>query len=115
MLASGVSYSLPDIVLIEDYSTQKYLQSYRGSLAPLTSKIDYSNFASYKVILMTFDKEVYGIPFDSGVTGMYYRTDILAEAGFSKKAMENITWVRFIEIGLQVKEKPASIFWVRHF
>ena len=107
MLASGVTSSLPDVVLIEDYNAQMYLQSYPGSFAPLTSKVDYTNFAPYKLGLMTVNKEVYGVPFDSGVTGMYYRTDILAKAGFSEKDMENITWDRFIEIGLQVKEKTG--------
>jgi len=30
-LASGVTAGLPDIVLIEDYNAQKYLQSYPGA------------------------------------------------------------------------------------
>ncbi|UJF17963.1 extracellular solute-binding protein [Vibrio sp. SS-MA-C1-2] len=107
MLASGVTSSLPDIVLIEDYNSQKYLQSYPGSFAPMTGKVDYNNFAPYKVNLMTIDKEVYGLPFDTGVTGFYYRTDILAQAGFEAKDLENITWKRFIEIGQQVKEKTG--------
>lgn len=107
MLASGVTSALPDVVLIEDYNAQKYLQSYPGSFAPMTTKVDYSNFAPYKVNLMTMGKDVYGLPFDTGVTGLYYRTDILTQAGFSAKDMENITWDRFIEIGKQVKEKTG--------
>ncbi|MGB5444210.1 MAG: extracellular solute-binding protein [Psychromonas sp.] len=107
MLASGVTSSLPDVVLIEDYNAQKYLQSYPGSFAPLTADIDYSNFAHYKVNVMTVGKEVYGVPFDSGVTGLYYRTDILEKAGFNAADLVNITWDRFIEIGLQVKEKTG--------
>lgn len=107
MLASGVTSALPDIVLIEDYNAQKYLQTYPGSFASMTTQINYSNFAPYKVNLMTVGKDVYGLPFDTGVTGMYYRTDILKEAGFTAKDMENITWERFIEIGKQVKEKTG--------
>lgn len=107
MLASGVTSSLPDVVLIEDYNAQKYLQSYPGSFAPMTNAVDYTNFAPYKVNLMTLKGEVYGLPFDTGVTGMYYRTDILKEAGFVAKDLENITWERFIEIGKQVKAKTG--------
>ncbi|MBW3694256.1 extracellular solute-binding protein [Vibrio sp. T187] len=107
MLASGVTSALPDIVLIEDYNAQKYLQSYPGSFAPMTDAVDYSQFAPYKVSLMTVKDEVYGLPFDTGVTGMYYRTDILEKAGFTAKDMENITWQRFVEIGKQVKEKTG--------
>ncbi|MCJ7790513.1 MAG: extracellular solute-binding protein, partial [Candidatus Atribacteria bacterium] len=62
-LASGVTEGLPDITLIEDYGAQKYLQSYPGAFADLTDKIKYSDFANYKVSLMTLDGKVYGIPF----------------------------------------------------
>ncbi|MFA0084293.1 ABC transporter substrate-binding protein [Vibrio sp. 10N.286.49.C2] len=107
MLASGVTSALPDVVLIEDYNAQKYLQSYPGSFAPMTDAIDYSQFAPYKVSVMTLNDEVYGLPFDTGVTGLYYRTDIIEKAGFTAKDLENITWERFIEIGQQVKEKTG--------
>ncbi len=107
MLASGITSALPDVVLIEDYNAQKYLQSYPGSFAPMTNAVDYSQFAPYKVNVMTIGDDVYGLPFDTGVTGLYYRTDILEKAGFSAKDLENITWDRFIEIGKQVKEKTG--------
>lgn len=48
-LASGTTEGLPDIVLIEDYGAQKYLLSFPGAFEPLTDKIDYSQFAEYKV------------------------------------------------------------------
>ncbi|UJF19960.1 extracellular solute-binding protein [Vibrio sp. SS-MA-C1-2] len=107
MLASGVTSSLPDITLIEDYSAQKYLQSYPGSFASLSGKINYDNFAPYKVDLTKVGTENYGVPFDSGVAGLYYRTDILAQAGFKAEDLENITWQEFIKIGQQVKAKTG--------
>ena len=106
-LASGTTNALPDIVLIEDYGAQKYLQSFPGSFAPMDDVVDYSKFAPYKVKLMTLDGHVYGMPFDSGVTGLYYRSDYLEEAGFKPEDMENITWDRFIEIGKQVEDKTG--------
>jgi lactose/L-arabinose transport system substrate-binding protein len=106
-LSSGATDTLPDIVLIEDYGAQKYLQSFPGSFAALSDKIDYSGFAPYKVQLMTVDDKVYGMPFDSGVTGMYYRKDYLEQAGFKPEDMQNITWDRFIEIGKQVEAKTG--------
>ena len=107
MLASGVTSSLPDIVLIEDYNAPKYLSSYPGSFAPMTGKIDYSQFAPYKIKLMTMNGETFGLPFDTGVTGLFYREDILANAGFKAEDMQNITWERLIEIGKVVKEKTG--------
>ncbi len=109
-LSSGVTDGLPDIVLIEDYNAQKYLSSFPGSFADLTGKIDHAKFAPYKVGLMTLDKKVYGVPFDSGVAGTFYRKDLLEAAGFTAKDLENITWDRFIEIGEAVFKK-TGVAW----
>ncbi|WP_085028300.1 ABC transporter substrate-binding protein [Ensifer aridi] len=107
-LASGTADALPDIVLIEDYGAQKYLQSFPGAFAPLSGTVDYSGFAPYKVEVMTLDGQVYGMPFDSGVTGLYYRKDYLEQAGFKPEDMQNLTWDRFIEIGRQVEAKTGK-------
>lgn len=109
-LASGNPDALPDIVLVEDYRAQKYLQSFPGSFAVLSDKIDFSGFAPYKVELMTLDSKVYGMPFDSGVTGLFYRRDYLEQAGFKPEDMQNITWDRYIEIGKAVMEKTGKKF-----
>src|SRR5215207_248427 len=44
-LTSGTTEGLPDIVLIEDYGAQKYLQSFPGAFEPLNDHVDYSTFA----------------------------------------------------------------------
>ncbi|UJW85847.1 ABC transporter substrate-binding protein [Devosia sp. SL43] len=121
-LASGATDGLPDIVLIEDYRAQKYLQSFPSSFEPLNSHVDYSTFAPYKVELATLNGQTYSIPFDSGVTGLFYRADLLEAAGFGAADLENITWDQLIEIGKAVKEKtgetllpidPTSSDWIR--
>lgn len=108
MLASGTTQGLPDITLVEDYNSQKYLQAYPGSFADLTGKIKHSDFAKYKVSLMTLNGKVYGVPFDSGVTGLFYRTDYLKAAGYKATDLNNITWDKFIEIGKKVKAKTGK-------
>lgn len=107
-LASGVTKALPDIVLVEDYNAPKYLRSFPGAFEPLSGKIKHDGFAKYKVNLMTVDGKVYGVPFDTGTTGMYYRSDLLKQAGYSAKDMENITWDKFIEIGKKVEAKTGK-------
>lgn len=107
-LASGSSDDLPDIVLIEDYGAQKYLQSFPDAFVPLNDKIDYSQFAPYKVELASLNGKTYSLPFDSGATGLFYRTDLLAEAGFKAEDLQDITWDRFIEIGKQVEAKTGK-------
>ena len=108
-LASGQTTGLPDIVLVEDYRAQKYLLSFPGAFEPLTDKIDYSKFAPYKVEAATVDGQTYSIPFDSGVAGLFYRSDVLEEAGYTAADLENITWDQLIEIGQGVKEKTGEI------
>jgi lactose/L-arabinose transport system substrate-binding protein len=107
-LSAGTGAGLPDIVLIEDYGAQKYLQSFPDAFAPMSGKVDYAGFAPYKVKLMTVGDKVYGMPFDSGVTGMYYRKDYLEAAGFKPEDMQNITWDRYIEIGKQIEAKTGK-------
>jgi lactose/L-arabinose transport system substrate-binding protein len=46
-LAAGITTDLPDIVLIEDYGAQKYLQSFPDAFEPLNASLDYSQFAKY--------------------------------------------------------------------
>lgn len=103
ILASGVRDALPDIVLVEDYNAQKYLKAYPGSFADLTNEINYDHFLPYKVGLMTVDGRTYGVPFDTGASGFYYRTDYLAAAGYEASDLQSLTWDDFIEIGKDVK------------
>jgi lactose/L-arabinose transport system substrate-binding protein len=106
-LASGSTQGLPDIVLIEDYGAQKYLQSFPGAFEPLNGKVDYSGFAPYKVELATVNGQTYSLPFDSGVTGLFYRSDYLKQAGFDAAALQDLTWDKLIEIGKAVKAKTG--------
>jgi lactose/L-arabinose transport system substrate-binding protein len=57
---------------------------------------------------MTMGDKVYGMPFDSGVTGLYYRKDYLEAAGYKPQDMQNITWDQFIEIGKRVEAKTGK-------
>ncbi len=106
-LASGTTQGLPDIVLIEDYRAQKYLQSFPGSFEPLGDAIDMSKFAPYKVELASLNGQSYSVPFDSGVTGFFYRADYLKEAGYDEAALQDITWDDLIKIGKDVEDKTG--------
>lgn len=108
MLAAGTTAGLPDITLIEDYNAQKYLLANKGAFADLTGKIKSSDFAKYKNDLGSLDKKQYDVPFDAGTVGLFYRSDILAKAGFKASDLKNITWDRFIEIGKAVKAKTGK-------
>ncbi|MEC6747019.1 extracellular solute-binding protein [Marinilactibacillus sp. XAAS-LB27] len=110
-LSSGVETGLPNIVFIEDYRAQSFLNSYPGSFVPLEEYYNVEDFADYKTKAGTYEDEVYNVPFDSGVTGLYVRTDILEEAGYTLEDVTDITWDEYVEIGKDVTEK-TGIKWM---
>lgn len=107
-LMTNSTESLPDIVLVEDYRIQKYLQNYLSYFADLSSIASVEDFANYKTGMNQVDGKLYGIPFDSGVVGLFYRLDYIEEAGYSEDDMHNLTWDKYIEIGKKVKEKTGK-------
>ncbi|MGH8512913.1 MAG: extracellular solute-binding protein, partial [Gammaproteobacteria bacterium] len=106
-LLAGSTEGLPDIVLIQDDQAKKYLLSFPGAFEPLSDSIDMSQFAAYKVAAATVDGKSYSLPFDSGVTGLFYRSDYFAEAGFTDADMQNLTWDQLLDTGKVVKEKTG--------
>lgn len=108
VLSSGATDELPDIVLMGDSWANMYLTNFPGCYADLTDEIDFSEFAQYKVSCFTVDGHVYGVPFDSGSAGLFYRTDILEDAGYTAEDLEDITWWDLLEIGKAVREKTGK-------
>lgn len=103
-LNSGTTRGLPNIVLIEDYRAQNFLRAYPDSFRDMSDMIQSSDFAEYKIGPTSLDGKQYGVPFDSGVTGLYVRTDYLEQAGYTVDDLTNIDWQEYIEIGKRVKE-----------
>ncbi len=106
---SGDLGTLPDIVLMQDNSYQKFVSIYPEAFEDLTdSGIDFSQFAAGKLSYSTVDGKNYGVPFDNGAVIGAYRTDILEEAGYTVADLTDIDWNQFIEIGKAVKEKTGK-------
>jgi lactose/L-arabinose transport system substrate-binding protein len=106
---SGSFDTMPDIVLMQDNSYQKYVSFYPEAFTDLTdSGIDFSQFAEGKLSYSTVDGKNYGVPFDNGAVISCYRTDILEEAGYTIDDLTDIDWDKFIEIGKVVKEKTGK-------
>lgn len=107
-LNSGTTKGLPTIVLIEDYRAQGFLQAYPDSFFPLDDYIQASDFADYKIGPTSYNNKQYGVPFDSGVAGLYVRTDYLEQAGYTVDDLQSLTWDQYIEVGKAVKEKTGK-------
>ena len=107
-LSSNTTAGLPNIVLIEDYRSQNFLTSYPDAFKDMSSKVKTTDFMDYKLKPDSLDGKLYGVPFDSGVAALFYRTDLIEKAGYKKSDMENITWEKFIQIGNAVKAKTGK-------
>ena len=106
---SGDLSTLPDIVLMQDNSYQKFVSIYPEAFTDLTdSGIDFSQFAAGKLSYSTVDGKNYGVPFDNGAVIGAYRTDYLEQAGYTIDDLTDIDWIRFIEIAKDVKEKTGK-------
>jgi lactose/L-arabinose transport system substrate-binding protein len=110
ILASGSKEGLPDIVLVEDYNVQKYVTYYPGSFADLSDDFNFDDFTAYKTSIGTVDGGQYSLPFDSGVGGFFYRTDMLEEAGITAEDLNNITWDEFCDYGVEYTKKTGKFF-----
>lgn len=107
-LNAGTTKSLPTIVLIEDYRAQSFLQAYPDSFFELTNVIKPTDFADYKIGPTSVNGKQYGVPFDSGVAGLYVRRDYLEQAGYKVEDLQAIDWKKMIEIGKAVKAKTGK-------
>ena len=107
-LSSGSYEGLPDIVLVEDYRIQGYLTAYENEFAVLNDIASPDDYATYKTGVNRVGDNMYGIPFDSGVAAVFYRTDYVEEAGYTQEDMQDLTWDKYIEIGKAVKEKTGK-------
>lgn len=107
-LSANSTEGLPNIVLIEDYRAQNFLNAYSDSFKDISGKVNSSDFMDYKIKSNSLNGKLYGLPFDSGVAALFYRTDLIEKAGYKKEDMNNLTWDKFIEIGKAVKAKTGK-------
>ena len=106
-LSAGETADLPDIILNQDNSIQRFVQIYPDAYLPLNGKVDLSQFAQFKLDVGVYEGKNYGVPFDNGATATFLRRDIVEQAGFQVSDFNDITWDRFIELGKEVKQKTG--------
>lgn len=101
---------LPDIALFQDYVIEKFIANYPGAFVDLKAAgVDYSKFAAYKLGPMTEGSKIYGIPFDTGSTGFWLRSDYIKAAGLNPDSYQkNMTWQDIIKLGTDIKAKGGK-------
>lgn len=101
--------TLPDIMLFQDHSTNRYVEDYPNLWVSLDDvNINWHDFSSEKISYSTVNGTHYGVPVDNGTVIFAYRTDILKQAGYTIDDMTGITWDTFDMIGKDVYEKTGK-------
>lgn len=107
LLSAELYEDLPDIIMLEDYDVQEMLAQFDDEFVDLTDRMNYDKFVDYKRKLCSRNDRMYGIPFDSGTAALFYRVDLLEQAGYTEEDMQNLTWEKYIEIGEDVYRKTG--------
>ena len=107
--SSGDYSQLPDIVLFQDHYIQRYVHDYPDAWVSVDDAgVNWDDFGAEKLSYSTIDGVHYGFPVDNGTVIMAYRTDILAQCGYTVDDMTGISWDTFDEIGKEVYEKTGK-------
>lgn len=102
-LSTGSMEQLPDIFIDEEYNFMEYMTYYQDKFTDLSDIISAEEYYDFKITNVTYNDKIYAMPFDSGTGALFYRSDIIAQAGYSDEDMNNLTWSKYIEIGKKVK------------
>jgi lactose/L-arabinose transport system substrate-binding protein len=104
-LSANDTSTLPDIILMQDNSIQKFVTNFPKAFLPVNGKVDISKFAQFKLDVGNVNGQNYGVPFDNGATAFFLRQDLIEQAGLQVSDFNDITWDRMIELGKIVRQK----------
>lgn len=107
--SAGDYSTLPDIVLFQDHYIQRYVADYPDAFQPVDdAEVDWDGISAEKLSYSTIGGVHYGFPVDNGTVITAYRTDLLAEAGYTIDDMTGISWTDFIKVGEDVYAKTGK-------
>lgn len=100
---------LPDVILLEDTHLRGFLENWPSGFTNL-SKLGYdaykTNFPEFKVAINQLNGDFYGMPFDAGPVGIFYRPSIFKQAGIDPLSIK--TWDDYISAGKIIYEKTGA-------
>jgi ABC-type glycerol-3-phosphate transport system substrate-binding protein len=108
-LAVAAGGGFPDIACIESGQVGQFVEL--GALADLTDRVApfVDNFLPHTWKVITKDGRYFGIPWDSGPVGIFYRRDVFEQAGVDPASIE--TWEDYYEAAKVIKEKTGVPMW----
>ena len=100
---------LPDVVTIENDQAEVYWAQFPDCFTNLVTfgADKYKDaYPEFKWPALTVGDTIYALPWDSGPTVLYYRRDLLAEAGIDPASLK--TWDDFIAAGKKLLEATGG-------
>lgn len=100
---------LPDLTLMQDNAAEFMVRNYPEIFTNISdSNVNWDDFPDAKEAFTSIGGVRYAYPYDNSTCIAAYRTDILAEAGYTLDNMTGITWDRWVEIGKDVYDKTGK-------
>ncbi len=112
LLSLNAGEGAADVVLMEDFWAPRYIAT--GGFVDITDKIQpyYDKFIEFKWEPIEQDGKYYGLPWDIGPVGVFYRRDIFEAAGLpsepEKVADLIATWDDFLAVARIIKQETGS-------
>lgn len=99
----------PDVFSIAQQDFQNVLQTFPGQFVDLTERIQdrEGEFVEAAWSPAVNDGRVYGVPWDIGPVGMYYRKDFFDEAGIDPESLA--TYDAYVEAGKEISSKLDGV------
>lgn len=91
---------MPDIICVEDESTQMLLNQQKDIFEDMSGAIKKDNYPEYKLKNLTLENKIYGIPLSTKPALMLYRTDIITAAAVQIEDVK--TWADYVEASRKV-------------
>ena len=98
----------PDVFSIAQQDFQNFLMRFPGQFVDVTDRIEKyrSQFADAPLSHAVKDGKTFGVPWDMGPVGLWYRTDLFEKAGV--KPEDVATYDGFIEAGKTLQQKVGG-------
>ncbi len=103
ILAAASVDELPDLCTVDNFWMPRLVE--RGIVQPLNDwwpEEDRADFQREAIETLTFDGSIYGVQWQNAWRGLFYRSDILEEIGYSAPPTN---FDEFVEMGLKLKDK----------
>lgn len=100
---------LPDGALLVDDGITGYVTNFKDEFANISELgfNDYTDeFPQYKLDSISYEGDIYAVPFDAGPVGVFYRTDLFEKAGVNVADIN--TWNDYIDAGTKIKEATGA-------